>query len=518
MYLSVSYKLGIFFSRTCYIALSIYPSISLTNKRIFFLEPAQDEQPRSFEARIQRIKNESRNQSTMTNNLGKSIPKYDDQKWNKTNLPFDVDKVKTPYDYLKVFIPDSLVSKIVEETKLYAAQKNKFDLKIDENTIRASHAILFLSGYMTPATRRQYWENRDDSSNKLARKCMSRNTFEELLKYIHFENSEKPQADNSFWKVECLFDTVNQTAKLFTEDSEFYSIDEAMVRYFGPHGLKQFIQSKPTRFGFKLWCIASPQGVLKHVVPYAGSKTKLPNYGLSQGPDVVLGMCEKAQLKPGDKVICDNLFTSFDLMDKLSEKGIGILGTLRQNRLNDINLPSKAEAKKMKRGEHKAIYVDEDKLAVCWRDSGAVYIGSNFAPIEPQGTCKRYSHEHKAKKDFPQPHLIKIYNSSMGGVDLLDNANNCYAISIKTKKWYSCLYNWTLNTQMTQAWHCFRRIGDIQNDKNMMNISLLDFTRSCVEMLAKYHGENLSTPYSAMKSVENRDHSRYDNIGHIIQK
>ena len=34
-----------------------------------------------------------------------------------------------------------------------------------------------------------------------------------------------------------------------------YSIDEKMIKYFGKHSIKQFIQKKPIRFGFKEWSL-----------------------------------------------------------------------------------------------------------------------------------------------------------------------------------------------------------------------------------------------------------------------
>ena len=50
------------------------------------------------------------------------------------------------------------------------------------------------------------------------------------------------------------------------------------------------------------------------------------------GPNVVYGLIKQFGLEPGTKVACDNLFTSVDLLDHLGEMGIGVVGTIRQNR------------------------------------------------------------------------------------------------------------------------------------------------------------------------------------------
>jgi Transposase IS4 len=46
-----------------------------------------------------------------------------------------------------------------------------------------------------------------------------------------------------------------------------------------------------------------------------------------------LDLVEEAKLAVGSAVFFDNLFTTFTLLDKLSNKGIAGTGTVRQNRL-----------------------------------------------------------------------------------------------------------------------------------------------------------------------------------------
>ena len=137
-----------------------------------------------------------------------------------------------------------------------------------------------------------------------------------------------------------------------------------MIRYFGPHPLKQFITRKPTRFGFKIWVMFTPAGELICCVPYVGAKTNIFQHGLSQGPVVVYDLVESVELIHGSKVVCDNLFTSIDFMDHLSTKGIGVLGTMRQSRMNDLSLPSKKETNDMKRVDIKQFYLGDDQTIV----------------------------------------------------------------------------------------------------------------------------------------------------------
>ena len=77
-----------------------------------------------------------------------------------------------------------------------------------------------------------------------------------------------------------------------------------------------------------LWCINSSEGYLLHAEPYCGVDTDLPDTGLGQSPDVVLGLIEKCEVKAGSTVTLDNLFTSLPLLNVLTELGIGALCTL----------------------------------------------------------------------------------------------------------------------------------------------------------------------------------------------
>ena len=94
------------------------------------------------------------------------------------------------------------------------------------------------------------------------------------------------------------------------------------------------LEETPLGLGFKLWCIISSEGYLLHAEPFCGVDTDLPDTGLGQGADGVLGLIEKCKVKAGSAATFDNLFTSLPLLDELTELGIGALGTLRQNRFH----------------------------------------------------------------------------------------------------------------------------------------------------------------------------------------
>lgn len=64
-------------------------------------------------------------------------------------------------------------------------------------------------------------------------------------------------------------------------------------------------------------------------------------------------------LWPGSEIYFDNLFTSFPLLEKLSEMQLAGTGTVRQNKLNKIPIVKKKDLEKQARGTSEVLYQDD---------------------------------------------------------------------------------------------------------------------------------------------------------------
>ena len=172
--------------------------------------------------------------------------------------------------------------------------------------------------------------------------------------------------------------------------SSHMSIDEMMIPYYGKHGDKQFIRGKPIRFGFKAWSLCSSDGYSQHIEPYCGASTMLETFGMGQGPDVVAGLCKAGGVIPGTRVFFDNLFTSMNLLNYLSDRGIGGTGTVRQNRVFGMPNPDQKQFSKKERGDSVSFFA-QDVAIVTWLDNKAVTVASNVHGHQATGLVKRYS-------------------------------------------------------------------------------------------------------------------------------
>lgn len=285
-------------------------------------------------------------------------------------------------------------------------------------------------------------------------------------------------------QVRPLFEHVNKVSKI-NYNQQFSSIDEIMIPYYGRHGDKQFIRGKPIRFGFKLWAVCTSDGTLLHVEPYCGCHTKIHDTGLGQGPNVVLEMIDQINLEPGQHVIVDNLFTSLPLLENLTKRGIGVTGTLREDRLHGAPLMPRKEMEKKDRGYMEQVFSEKTSI-VKWKDNKVLSVASNHFRSDPVQKAIRWSKIEKKYIEVDMPNSIKVYNTHMGGVDLFDQQVAAYRTRIRSKKWWWSLFAWSVNAQVTNAWRLFRHLDN--------DISLLNFMRHFVVAIMRTCGVSRIRP------------------------
>ncbi len=116
----------------------------------------EEDNEKEGEKKLPRTKNTDRRfKQTKTNIFGMSVPEFQEQPLK--TLP---DGCDSPYDFFKLFVTDKFVDQTVEIARLYAGRKGNSHIlpKLTQNNIRISHAIMYMTCYLTPKNRRMYWE------------------------------------------------------------------------------------------------------------------------------------------------------------------------------------------------------------------------------------------------------------------------------------------------------------------------------------------------------------------------
>ena len=98
-----------------------------------------------------------------------------------------------------------------------------------------------------------FWVCSADVHNDVVSSMMSRNRFNEIMKYLHLADNTYLDPNDKFSKVGPLLNKLNKECLLNHLPEQTVSIDESMVPYFGRHECKQFMKNKPvnldTNFG-----------------------------------------------------------------------------------------------------------------------------------------------------------------------------------------------------------------------------------------------------------------------------
>ncbi|KAJ8001201.1 hypothetical protein DPEC_G00190420 [Dallia pectoralis] len=108
------------------------------------------------------------------------------------------------------------------------------------------------------------------------------------------------------------------------------TVDEQLVPFRGRCPFRQYMPSKPARYGIKAWvCCDAWSSYAWKMQVYTGKTRDGPERYL--GARVVFGLTEG--LPRDHMVTCDNFFTSYELAQRLlADRGLALVGTVRKNK------------------------------------------------------------------------------------------------------------------------------------------------------------------------------------------
>jgi len=451
------------------------PTIPLPN---MFLEPITERAKDSFTIPVQKKKIKVEHMKFNWVNGNKvdfevNIPDYD--------YVSQQDYVLTPFEYFDKFFSEDLFQHIKEQTNLYTFQKEAKAINITDDDLKDFLSIELWMGVAKLPAYTDYWSHL--MGYEKVNKIMSLKKYQKILKSIHFNNNEEYNPNERFYKVQPLLDIKRRNC-LRQEQGKQFSVDEMMIPYKGKKAgsRRQYIKSKPKKWGFKFFVRSGINGMVYDFFPYSGETTfdkftfsDYENKYFGLGPKVILALANTIPNKSLSVIFFDNFFTTPELIYHLRKNyGILSLGTVQENRLRNCPLLKEKELKKKGRGSY-SYKCDKKKkvLAVKWLDNKPVCLASSFVSLHPINTVKRYSKVTKSYVDVPLPKIVEQYNTHMGGVDLADMLVALYRIELKTHKWYMAVFSQLLDICVNNAWLLYRQ--DCHQYKHQKVMRLKEF-------------------------------------------
>lgn len=382
-------------------------------------------------------------------------------------IPAPSEILKDPIDYFLYFYDTDLLENAVQHTNTFALWKSGGVKGMDftVNELKKFLGIWMYMGVLQLPAIRDYWSA--DTNVPQVSQRMSFNRFQTIKSSLHFydktlEHTLDPL--DRFAKVRTFLDHMKMKCNDLEQEAD-YSIDEAMVPYKGKFAgsLRQYIGSKPHKFGIKIFHLAGASGLIYDFIPYSGAST-FYNVDLTDeenamglGAKIVVHLC-KSIVKPHLKsVFFDNFFSGVQLVDYLKkEMNLIATGTIRSNRLDGCVLKSDKELKKAGRGTYDAKSRNGVQITK-WMDSKCVHVVSSHAGVEPVGLAQRYDKVAKKAVSVPCPRVIQLYNSKMGGVDLNDMLVEIHRSPTRSRRWYMCLIGYFTDVAVVNSWLIYKR-------------------------------------------------------------
>ncbi|CAG0892315.1 unnamed protein product [Cyprideis torosa] len=144
------------------------------------------------------------------------------------------------------------------------------------------------------------------------------------MQFLHFADNADIDMNDKYYKLRPLISHLQAKFKLHFVPVQNISHDEAILEYFGHNSMKQ----KSIRFGYKLWCLNTPEGYLIAFDPYQGKSGKQVEeelaeiFGKSASTVLVLldQLPEEVKHLPFH-ITFYNLFTTLDLLIAVKRRG-----------------------------------------------------------------------------------------------------------------------------------------------------------------------------------------------------
>lgn len=388
-----------------------------------------------------------------------------------------------PVDFFMAMFPPRIVQLAKEETNRYASQNNAGIAatvnpawrSVTEEELFRFLAILLTAGALRVRNMNLLWSKKNPSVVKLpsVAHVMPEYRWKQIKRYFHLVDNTKlvPAGSEKYdplVKVRLVYECLQERFRIHWKLGQFVSLDESMTAWKGRSRFKQYIRSKPIRWGFKFFCLADPiSGYFKEFILYTGKKTVEKKYGLCT--DAVLELVKKSNLENSNVVIvADNYYTSPLLLALLASKGCGFIGTCQLTRKHvPVQLVKFSERPgSIVRGAYKSAVVNLSRVSsslpnvpmycVSWYDTRAANFLATAGGLMQSTVTRRKRNGNE--EEVPAPVLVKMYNRTMGGVDRADQNKGRYSVAavVKTRKWWFRIFCGLLDMAITNAWQLYR--------------------------------------------------------------
>jgi len=260
---------------------------------------------------------------------------------------------------------------------------------------------------------REYWSTDPLIETPIFGTIFARDRYDSLLRYLHFVNNEKTSTSDLLSKLGSVLDDLKTKFNGAMYPYQNLVLDESLMLWKGRLSFKQYIPSKRSRFGIKLYMLYDCRtGFVLDFLVYTGLSTStIRDNTIGVSGAIVMKMIDKYLYK-GHNLYVDNWYSSPALFEVLHQKKTGACGTVQVNRRG---LPNFQEFN-LNENEQVSFHTDI-LLALKWKDKKDVHMLSTIHGTDM--TAARKVH-YQTGRPIWKPISVQDYNENRGLIDKSD--------------------------------------------------------------------------------------------------
>ncbi|XP_067234874.1 piggyBac transposable element-derived protein 4-like [Chanodichthys erythropterus] len=309
----------------------------------------------------------------------------------------------------ELYFPRSIQNILVRMTNLEGRRVFRDQWSdIDWMTMEAFIGLLILAGVFKShdEATRSLWHG--EMGRAIFRANMPLKDFERLSSVVRFDDKSTRAARRETDKLAPIRELwekwVERLPMMYNPDMNV-TVDECLIGFRGRCPFKQYMPSKPAKYGLKIWAACDAKSSYSYNMQVYTGKPPGTQHERNLGKRVVLELIRDLE---GHIVTCDNFFTSYGLGTELLQRKVRMIGTVRKNK---PELPSALVTKKNRTCFSSLFAFTETHTIV------------SYCPKKRKNVILM-STAHKdaaiSEREDRKPTMILDYNSTKGGVDNLD--------------------------------------------------------------------------------------------------
>lgn len=340
----------------------------------------------------------------------------------------------SPRECWELFLDNAILEDIVDNTNIYIESisdryTNKSDARpTDKQELTALLGLLYLAGVYHGGRTSifEFWST-DGTGLDIFPATMALRRFRFLMRCLRMDNvrtrEERKSQDNLAAVRNVLEKVVGNCQKYYTV-GKYTTIDEMLWSFRGRCRFRMYIPNKPARYGIKVFSLVDSRSFYTYNMEvYCGKQQPGPFFVSNTSSDVVNRLCLPLS-QSRRNVTMDNWFTSVEVANNLLKNHqLTVVGTLRKNKRQ---IPTEFF---LKRPEKSSMFAFTEDMTM------VSYIPKLNRQVILLSTLHHDDSIDIESGEDTKPEIITFYNSTKGGVDMVDQLCAKYNVARNTRRW-----------------------------------------------------------------------------------